>query len=229
MMSSMNERWQILEMIDGGVISAEEGARLLKALEGHPDQDEEIDEPSSYNHISGTSIPGIKDSAYPTDEDVTVGHSPKMAEFDAHIEKWRRWWMIPLWVGVGITILGALLMFWAFQVSGLSFWFGCTWFPFLIGIGVMVLAWSTRTSRWLHLRVQQKPGERPQSIAFSFPIPLRLTAWILRLFRNKIPKLGNSGFDELVLALGDSTDSENPFYLEVDEGEKGERVQIYIG
>ena len=44
--------------------------------------------------------------------------------FDPEIERWKRWWMIPLWVGVGITVIGGLLMVWAYQASGFSFWFG---------------------------------------------------------------------------------------------------------
>lgn len=228
-MSSRDERLQILEMIDSGVISAQEGARLLQSLEGVLDQDEVgegtfVDEQS----LETSALDQIDNSA-PPPRDAFGEHSQTKQEFDAHIEKWRRWWMIPLWVGVGILIIGGLLMLWAYQVSGFSFWFGCAWVPFLLGLGVIILAWSTRTSRWLHLRVQQKPGERPQTIALSFPIPIRLTAWLLRMFRNKIPGLGKSGIDELVLAMGSSTNPETPFFIEVDEGEDGERVQIYIG
>ena len=228
-MSSRDERLQILEMIDSGVISAQEGARLLQSLEGELDQDE-VGEGTSANEqsLETSSLDQIADSA-PPPRDAFGEHSQTKLEFDAHVEKWRRWWMIPLWVGVGILIVGGLLTLWAYQVSGFSFWFGCAWVPFLLGLGVIILAWSTRTSRWLHLRVQQKPGERPQTIALSFPIPIRLTAWLLRLFRNKIPGLGKSGVDELVLAMGSSTNPETPFFIEVDEGEDGERVQIYIG
>ena len=228
-MSSINERLQILEMIDSGVISAQEGARLLQSLEGQVDEEEVVEALSVNDQSPETSVP------HPTKDPEsimvdTINDRPQyQEEFDAHIEKWRRWWMIPLWVGVGITIVGGFLLFWAFQVSGFSFWFGCAWLPFLLGLGAIILAWSTRTSRWLHLRVQQRPGERPQTIALSFPIPIRLTAWVLRLFRHKIPNLGKSGIDELVLAMGESANSKTPFYIEVDEGDEGERVQIYIG
>jgi hypothetical protein len=110
--------------------------------------------------------------------------------------------------------------------SGLA----CAWLPFLLGVAVMALAWSSRTSRWLHLRIhqKQKPGEWPQKITLSFPLPLRLTTWALRTFGRYFPQLKNSGVDELILALGKNTSPDNPFYLEVDEGEAGERVQIYI-
>ncbi|MFU8773887.1 MAG: SHOCT-like domain-containing protein [Anaerolineales bacterium] len=229
MMSSLNERLQILEMIDSGVISAQEGARLLGILEGQVDNSVGDDEASPSIHLTESSMQEPGDRPGTSAGSVIDEPSSNYKNFDAHIDKWKRWWMIPLWVGVGITIFGALLMFWAYQASGFSFWFGCAWLPLMIGIGAIILAWSTRTARWLHLRVQQKPGERPQSIAISFPLPLRLTAWFLRIFRNKIPKIGNSGVDELILAIGESTDSDNPFYIEVDEGDEGERVQIYIG
>jgi len=93
----------------------------------------------------------------------------------------------------------------------------------------MALAVSSRTSRWLHLRVHQKPGERPQTIAISFPLPLRFAAWFVRNFGRYIPKLDQTGLDEMILALGKTTGPNSPFYIEVDEGEDGEQVQIYIG
>jgi hypothetical protein len=120
-------------------------------------------------------------------------------------------------------------MLWAYQASGLSFWFGCAWLPFLLGLAVMVMAWGSRTARWLHLRVQQRPGEWPRTIAFSFPLPLRLTAWFLRSFGPYIPQLKGTGVDEMILALGRTTGPTSPLLVEVEEGENGERVQIYIG
>jgi hypothetical protein len=133
-----------------------------------------------------------------------------------------------MWVGVSIFLVGALLMYWAWSASGFGFWFACTWFPFLLGVAVMALAWSSRTARWLHLRVHQKPGSKPERIAISLPIPLRLTAWALRTFGKRIPNMENTGLDEVILAL-DATSPEAPFYLEVEEGANGERVEIYIG
>jgi hypothetical protein len=133
-----------------------------------------------------------------------------------------------MWVGIGILLIGALLMYWAWSASGFGFWFACTWFPFLLGVAIMALAWSSRTARWLHVRVHQKPGEKPEKISISRPIPLRLTAWFLRMFGNKIPHMEGTSLDEIILAL-DATSPEAPFYVEVNEGEDGERVEVYIG
>jgi hypothetical protein len=205
------ERITILEMIEEGIISPDEGLRLLRAIEG--DSAEAQNEAIQKVDIAHE---GLEDKTPPRIE-------------PEEIEKWRRWWMIPLWVGVGITTLGGILMYWAWAANGFGFWFACAWFPFLLGVGAMAVAWGSRKARWLHLRVQQKPGQRPERIAISFPIPLGLTAWFLRNFGGLIPNLDATGIDELVLALRDSATTEEPLYIEVDEEDSGERVQIFIG
>jgi hypothetical protein len=119
-------------------------------------------------------------------------------------------------------------MFLAWQASGFGFWFACTWLPFFLGVAVMALAWSTRNLPWLHIRVHQKEGERPQRIAISLPLPLGLISWALRTFKHKIPETGNVNIDEMVSALK-YVSPDAPFSVDVNEGKDGERVQIYIG
>ena len=231
-MGEKNPRMQILEMIESGLITAEEGARLLQAIEGEADQEMDQDEATdALPEMAGADgAQAAEDTSIPGTDEVTDEQPDFSAEeIEARIDKLRRWWLIPLWVGISITIIGGLLMFWAYQASGLGFWFGCAWLPFLLGVGVMAFAVSSRTARWLHLRVHQQPGERPQTIAFSFPLPLRFAAWFVRNFGRYIPQLNRSGLDEMILALGRNTSPDMPFYIEVDEGENGEKVQIYIG
>ncbi len=229
-MSEKSERIQILEMIENGVITAAEGARLLQALDKDDRLEEMLEEGTGYSNVfeelSDDSVP-------PTDGGNSGAVSGEVLEdvFQPEIEKWRRWWMIPLWIGVGITIIGSLLMFWAYQSSGFGFWFVCSWVPLLLGVGVMAMAWASRSARWLHLRVQQEPGEWPRTIAFSFPLPLRFAGWVLRTFGYFIPKVNDVDidFDEMIQVLETSTNSDTPLYVEVDEGDGGETVQIYIG
>jgi len=228
-MTEKNERIQILEMIESGVITAAEGARLLQALDSDDRLEETLEGDSQYTQ-TGESGSG---SSSRTDEDEfgSINGEVIENEFEPNIEKWKRWWVFPLWLGVGITIAGSLLMLWAYQSFGFSFWFGCTWLPFLLGVALIAMAWGSRSARWLHLRVKQEPGEWPQTIAFSFPLPLHFAAWFMRTFGQFIPKVNEIGldFDQLIQSFENSTTPDTPFYVEVDEGENGETVQIYIG
>jgi hypothetical protein len=137
-MTEKNERIQILEMIESGVITATEGARLLQAL----DTDDRLEEENNFESVFPASVEdaGMEGGTSPEGDFEGAGTiNGEVLEnvFEPEIEKWRRWWMIPLWIGVGITIIGSLLMFWAYQSTGFSFWFGCAWLPFLLGVAVM--------------------------------------------------------------------------------------------
>ncbi len=231
-MTEKNERIQILEMIESGVITAAEGARLLQAL----DTDDRLEESlkGEEDYAAGHDVNGAgPGSNSQTEEDEFGSLNGEVIEnvFEPNIEKWKRWWVIPLWIGVGITIAGSLLMLWAYQSSGFSFWFGCTWLPFLLGVALIAMAWGSRSARWLHLRIKQEPGEWPQTIAFSFPLPLHFAAWFMRTFGQFIPKVNEIGldFDQLIQSFENSTTPDTPFYIEVDDGDNGETVQIYIG
>lgn len=238
-----NERARILQMIEDGLISVDEGIELIKALDGRvsaklENQPAQVDEFALFSaRFEAGGVPlepkAVSDSSY-SQEAAAEEHSPQPKECpesetpQPNFAKWRGWWWIPMWVGVGITVISAGLMYLAWQKSGLGFWFACTWFPFALGILVMALSWASRTARWLHVRIHQKPGESPQHIAISLPLPIRLTAWFVRTFRDRIPGLEFSGLDEVILAL-QHTNPDAPFYVEVNEGENGERVEVYIG
>lgn len=246
-MVSDSERTKILEMIESGTITAEQGLTLLNALSESGTQGEvELlpEEAFLEEDLTGELPPAFPDKEVssfspesPTEEEPTHFESPPdvlptrpdAPEVREDIRKWKRWWVVPLWVGAAVTVIGGLLMFWAYTASGFGFWFACAWFPFLLGVGILALAWGSRTAPWLHVRVQQAPGEKPQKIAISFPIPVHLTAWGLRTFGHHIPHMENTSLDEVILALKDVARDETPLFVDVDEGEDGERVQVFIG
>ena len=275
-MTDENKRMRILEMIERGEVTADEGLRLLKD-ENNIDQappnadapssdeaspvgvepSEEIhqdhlpseaddvgavltsdqppaDGPAGYVQDDTETIPGSadeEDQGYSQTEGAQVYSNTGVNSMPSDVEKWRRWWTIPLWIGVGIVVISSLFMLYAFQASGLGFWFFCTSVFFGLGLLILVLAAQSRSARWLHLRVKQRPGQRPQNIAISFPIPLRFASWILRIFGGFIPNTpGASAHDILTAldALEDSATPETPIYIKVDD-EDGEHVEIYIG
>lgn len=248
------ERLQILDMIASGKISAQQGVELLRALDDKagpagelvagenqpPTQPELLEEATPtmlvQPVVESVAVPSASEQAaaasQSSDPDAEASSDvfeslPETPSFDPRAKKWQGWWRIPLWIGVIATILTGLLMYSIFRASGFGFWFACSWFPFLISVGIVALAWASRSAHWIHIRVHQRPGERPQNIAISFPVPLSLTAWFLRTFRSKIPNMEGVNPDEMVLALNHVT-PDKPFYVEVNE-ENGEHVEVYIG
>lgn len=221
------ERLQILEMIEKGVISASEGVRLLNSIQGEP-QEPALPSNSSTSRTAGQ--PGMVEEAEVVEEGLPPidNTATPSANFETDVSRWRQWWWIPLTVGIGITVVSGLLMFVAYRSNGFGFWFACLWFPLLLGVILMSLAAASRTARWMHVRVHQAEGEHPRTIKISMPVPIRFVAWVMRTFKNRIPGMDRAGMDEAVLALGKIT-SDEPFYVKVDEGDSGEKVEVFIG
>jgi len=223
-MTNANERRLILEMIANGKITAEEGLRLIQALP--PDEPE--DEFETEAETESTATPSSSAAFTTAEPQVSRAEETAASEGAPNHDRLRRWWTIPLWAGVSLVVASSLLMFWAQRAAGFGFWFYCTWVPFLAGLAVVALAWSSRTSRWLHLQVQQKPGDWPEKFTLSFPLPLGLAAWFFRYFGRYIPGLKNTPLDDTILALNNSVSADSPLIIEVNDDESGEHVQIFI-
>ena len=201
-MSTGNERMRILQMIEDGEITAAEGLRRLDDL--------------------APMVP-----AAVVDAPKAIG--PENAPPDRDLERWKRWWVIPLYLGLGTVLVGALLMYWAYAAGGFSAWLVLAALPFSFGVLVTALAAGTRTAKWIHIRIKTGETGGPKLIALSFPLPLRFSAWLLRAFGSRIPQLKERGVDDLIIALADTTSSDTPFYIDVQDGKDGEHVQVYIG
>ena len=77
--------------------------------------------------------------------------------------------------------------------------------------------------------MHQKPGESPAHIFLGFPLPLKFAAWILRTFGHFIPDLKKTKVDDVIQWIDTGFTGQEPLVVNVDEGEEGERVQVYIG
>ena len=210
-MTKSNERLEILEMIQQGKISSEEGLKLIDALS------------ESWEAEEQEYLQAKEEMLHPP------ASTESAPEIDLEeMEKWRRWWVIPFWIGVGITVLGGALMYWGYSAEGIGLGFILAWIPFLIGLGIMILGWNSRTGPWIHIRVHQKPGESPQKISLSFPLPIRFFAWSIKTFSQWIPDMPQ-GAEDVLLALADFSPGDSPLSINVDDEEEGEKVIIYIG
>lgn len=208
-MNPTDERLEILEMIQRGTISPQEGLNLIGAL--RETWEEELE--SSLEMNGGES------------ESLLPAPDFEGEDFD----KWRAWWIIPFWLGVGITTLGGALMYWAWSANGVGIGFILAWIPFMLGVGMMALGWNSKTGPWVHIRIHRKSGEAPKRIAISLPIPIRFFAWTIRTFGSFIPGLDTTGIDEVILALGNNYPGDLPLSINVSDDEDGEQVEVYIG
>lgn len=135
-------------------------------------------------------------------------------------------WQVTLWVGVAVLIGGSLLVasVYAWQVA--ERWLLCGWPLFIMGVLVVMLAWWMQRAKWFSLRV--RPHDGP-NIAFALPLPLGLIAWLLRIMRPFVPKIKETGVDEVLLAMHKEMRDGHPFIVDVDEGESGNKVQVFFG
>jgi len=57
-----------------------------------------------------------------------------------------------------------------------------------------------------------------------------LKTWVIKIARPFVPQLKDTSVDEVIMGLGDTLDKDGqPIYVNVDDDETGEHVQIYIG
>jgi hypothetical protein len=214
---SAEERRKILQMVQDGKISAEQAASLMRALDEDPeptDPDVEIiDTGASYENTTDSSSERF--------------YAP---EFDEIKRRARRFAMIPLWIGVAITVLSAWGIYSVRQSSGLNFWFFFLMIPLLMGVLLIGLGAGGQTSKWLYVNVDRRNAhDGPRNITLGFPLPLGLTAWFLRTFGHSIRGMRNTNVDEIIQILDATGKSGAPLIINANDKEDGEHVQVYIG
>jgi len=197
-----DERMRILKQIETGEISAEEAVHQLNAL---------------------AQLPPAK--AEPESEPLPPEPEPKPATPPEVPKGLAHFWMYPLWAGVATIVVGAILLYAVYGALG-SVWLSlCGWPIFASGVLITAVAWWLRTARWVHVRVTGK-----ERVAISLPLPIKLTAWVIKIARPFVPQLKDTGVDEVITSLADTLDQDGqPLYVNVDDDETGEHVQIYIG
>jgi hypothetical protein len=213
---SSEERKKILQMVQEGKISAEEAASLMRALE--------------------------QDSAEAQVEVLEAGTSSGDGRADAsHFEevksRARRFAMIPLWIGVFISVVSAWAIYAVQQSAGVNFWFFCLLVPLLFGVLLIALGAGGQSSKWLYVNVDRRNAEDwPRNITLGFPLPFGLTAWFLRNFGQNIHGLKNTSgavpwtnVDEIIQILDATGKSDAPLIINANDSEDGEQVQVYIG
>lgn len=211
-----NEREQVLKMIADGKISPEEGLNLMNILDKDSPEDQS---PAPREPIASQPPP-------PPAEPSNMDLDPRIARIKGIA---RRFWQVPLWIGIVILALSALGMVALIQAGNMNFWFYFLIVPLLLGVLIIAAAAGSRRAHWIFVDVQQKPGEKPGRIFLGFPLPLRLAAWFTRTFGGRIDALKKTNVDEILQVIDSGLSEDEPLVVNVDEGEDGDRVRVYIG
>lgn len=200
-------RRQVLQLLQDGKITADQALELLAAMES-PEQ------------------PGETAEEVLTGDIIQPEPPPDMSRF-------RRFWQIPFVVSLGVLLIVGLILRSMYQSSNgaLSLGFICVWSIFILAFGLTVLAFMSRRSAWLHVRVQERNSHR---IAISLPLPLGLAEWGVKLAQNFVHepdeqnKLSMAGEFIAEARKNMSQPGADPFMVHVDDDD-GDKVQVFIG
>ncbi len=210
-------RLEILQKIESGELSVEEGFRLLNELDGAQAEGTQAAYAGFAQPIAGEIVNNA-----PSNE--SAGHNAP--DFTApDFKGFRKWSWVLFGVFLLLTAVSAWWMYSAWQNHpfGIGFWL--TWIPF--GIGVLGMATSFN-ARWLHLRVREKKEGEWKTIRISFPLPLGIASSVLRAKPGWLPaEMREKNIGETLREIDRSISHDQPFYIEVDE--EDEHVEIFIG
>jgi hypothetical protein len=200
----MNERLRILEAIESGEISVEEGVRRLEGLsQGGADRALQPEDDTAAAAATVADEPAPEPAAWPFVRII---------------------WQIVFGVGVAVVAVGGLLVARAYGREGLP---GLTWGWIVLALGllVMLLGWWLQRAHWFYLRVREHEGA---AFTIALPLPVGLVMWLLRVAKPYVPKLQEMNLEQLILAMEDELRDGRPVAITVDEGEAGDQVEMHI-
>jgi hypothetical protein len=220
---SSEERKKILEMVAEGKISAEEAAKLMQALADDVDAEQESveDEVEVIESQAGSGQRPERVEGYERAE---------TPEFDQIKSRAQRFALIPLWIGIFVTVFSAWAIYSIQQTVGVNFWFYCMTLPLLLGVLLITLGAGGRTSRWIYVDVDRRnaePGDGPRHITLGFPIPLGLVAWFFENFGHNFTGMSKGRMNGIIQMMNATRDSKEPLMIHVDDDDA--HVQVYVG
>ncbi len=199
----------IVDMVARGVLQPAEAEELMRAMEE--------EDSLRADAASGEAAP-------PAGETVSPLRSGEYPDF----RRYRHLWVWPF-VLMGFVTLstGGWLAILLFAHSG-AFWLTCAWGAVALFLSGMLLAWLSRTARWIYLKVEPAGDDWPRKLVFLLPLPLGILTWALGWIPHWVDGLPISAADwrQLGREIQRHLTPETPLYIQVDDGD---RVEIFIG
>lgn len=205
-----DERRRVLQMLQDGVITADQAMELLRAF----DEDDAME---------ATAVSEVERE---TAEDMLAAEPPP------DMNRYRRFWKYPFFICLAFLALFGLWLRSIYQASegAITFGFICVWSFFMLALVATLLALLSRQAAWLHVRVKEKEGRR---IAISLPLPLGLAAWGIKVahgFVDEETRAKLAMADQFLEAAKAEMQQPGaqPLFIDVDDDD-GDQVQVYIG
>jgi hypothetical protein len=183
MMTSDENKLQILKKVENGTLSIEEGADLLSIL----DRNESGEETSAPLH--GDVVEVEKLDALP--EKVPAG--------------WKALWGIFMWLGVIFMTLSGFWLYSSYNRSamGVGFWFAM--FFLFLSTAIVLFGWRLVAEHWMVIRIRSKEEGKKGSFMIWAPLPIHMALWIFRTFGSKMPaEVQGRKIDEILAELNSS-------------------------
>lgn len=198
---------QILQMVEDGTLTAEEAMDLMQAVASSDE----------------SAVPKAEEARRVAGEVITPSKAPDM-------ERFRRFWQIPFFISLALLLGSGLWLRGLYRSSegSITLGFVCIWSVFIFAFVLTSLAFISRQSAWMHVRVKEKGGRR---IAISLPIPLRIANWAIGFARGFVKEESKLDLAAGFLAAAQDnfkTAAADPLMINVDDDD-GDQVQIYIG
>ena len=200
-------RQKLLQMLQDGKLTAEETSELLAALESAPASPTDSTEPALTGDV------------------IQPGQAPDLDRF-------RRFWQYPFFIALAALILVGLGLRSLYQSSegAITFWFVCLLSVFILTFLLTALAFTSRRSPWLHVRIREKEGRK---FAISLPLPFGLAQWGIRIAKGFVPDAEQANLEvaaEFISAAQANLKDPKaePLVLNVND-EDGDQVQVFIG
>ncbi len=206
MTQSDDERLKVLEQLESGELDFDQAmSELMGAAQA-----------SSAGGIS--SSPGGTSSSPGATSSSSGATSSSPAT-----RRWGHWWLLPFYFGV-VAIGGGIVL----ANQGGGWWLLAV--PLLLGGAMLtILALASTRSPWLHVRVTNPARAWPKTIGISLPVPMRFAAWAVRTIGPFIPNLDEQAIAEMLMAFELGRMMDEPLHVEIDDGESGEHVEIFLG
>ncbi|MBN1230287.1 MAG: hypothetical protein JXA19_00315 [Anaerolineales bacterium] len=225
---------EILTRIESGSISPEEGARLLENSRKsenrfNPLPTMRLPEMDSGNRIIHKVSINADNSGF-VDRDNEDQVEEVMTGKIPDVSKWQNIWTIPLWIGLTFVIASGYGINRFIAAGNFGVWFYLTFLPFLLGGGLILLGLASRTSVWLHVRIQDKDEDgKFKNINISLPIPIRPAVWFLKNFGDQIKELDQVIVETILNSLENQSYKRDPIQIFVEDEEDDGRVEVFIG